>query len=175
MRVEANRLRKELKREIREGAPGGRSFAPLSMISRRYRPDRKPLARLAIPVRYWVENDGGYRIKVGYSRATVRDSHGRAFSYRQVSASWARLALLHQEGRDIPLSNLARVGLARLGGRLKKQGRDDMAKYFFLRKSTRRARIPARPIIEPFWSAHREEARRNIVMNFHRKLRGERI
>jgi hypothetical protein len=35
--------------------------------------------------------------------------------------------------------------------------------------------VPARPIISPFWTAHDEEARRNIAKNFLRKLKGERI
>jgi hypothetical protein len=49
------------------------------------------------------------------------------------------------------------------------------AKFFFLRPQTERLKTPARPIIKPFWAAHRDEALGGIHDLWMRKFRGERI
>jgi hypothetical protein len=49
------------------------------------------------------------------------------------------------------------------------------AKYFFLRKTTTTFKTPKREIIEPFLNAHKGMIGPNVVANFERKLRGERI
>jgi len=52
-KVEGFQLMKALKSEIRAGAPGSVQFSPLTEIAKRTgrRPGRKPLSRLAIPIR----------------------------------------------------------------------------------------------------------------------------
>ena len=50
-----------------------------------------------------------------------------------------------------------------------------LRKYFALRKTTTRFHTPARPIIDPFWAAHRFETLSNIRANYRRKIAGERI
>ncbi len=61
----------------------------------------------------------------------------------------------------------------RIGSKMGERSR--LRKYYFLRKATSTLTTPPRPIIVPFWSAHKGEAERNIVSNFNRKMRGERI
>ncbi len=172
---EAFRLMKVLQHEIKEGAPGGRKFAPLSVIgSYAHRPyKRHPLKRLARGVKYSAVKhpDGSGSYKVGFIA-------GRSASKLISIADYS------QAGTTIPYSTRAREYLARWGAGLSQQGQRGLSKnaritgdgrFFFLRKSTRKGKVPARPIIDPFWRAHKEEARRNITANFHRLMRGERI
>lgn len=178
IRVEGNRLRKLMKAEIKAGAPGGRQFAPLSVIARRFvrGREKKPLERLAIPVRYWFrKTDTGSAAHVGFTGGDVVDIQGRQNSNNQLSRSWVRLAVMHQQGYSYPIPELGRSLLRRLGGRLRRQGWEGEARFYFLRKKTTRITNPARPIIEPFWAAHKDEALANIRKNFSRKLGGERI
>ena len=167
-RVEAYRLSGILKKEIKVGAPGGRSFKPLSTIGRTTgRPkNRTPLKRLAVPVRYNVVKDSsGTTFEVGF----VDSRSG------PLSQSWKRIAERQQAGGMASLSTPKRrilgMFLAEKGGK----ARGGTKRYFFLKKSTRRFYLPARPIIDPFWDAHESEAGRNIAENFRRKMRGERI
>jgi len=166
VKVEAFRLSKKLKEEIRKGAPGGKRFSPLSKIAqfRRYGKNKNPLYRLAVPVRYRADYDnrGGMTFEVGFVNPT-----GGA----KLSKSWIRLVKLHQQGGQLPVTEDLRQGLIRLArGKAKKK-----QKVFFLRKETERLKIPARPIIDPFWDAHERQAEQNIIANFARKMRGERI
>lgn len=171
VKVEGFRLMKLLKAEIKEGAPGGRTFSPLTEIAKRHgRPiNRKPLSRLAVAVRYnaTADNNNGLAVEVGFL-----DS-GR----KKVSKSWLKIARFHQAGGKVE-PRFSRKMLGRIfawtGAKLKKRS-PDKARYFFLRKSTVSFRAPARPIIDPFWAAHRAEAASNIRQNFRRKMRGERI
>jgi hypothetical protein len=179
LRVEAQRLRLQLKKEIRAGAPGGHALSPLSILARRTRDGRKPLARLAIPVRYWESAEhsmpGIKGFSVGFNGGTVVGMSGEARTKNQISKSWIRIATFQQEGGQVELTKERRLAIIRMGGKLKKQGWEGEAKYYFLRKPVRPHRVPARRIIDPFWDAHRPEAARNIVSNYERKLRGERI
>ncbi len=177
VRVEGVRLMNLLRREIRAGAPGGRHFAKLSTLARRsgspkrLRPDR-PL--------YAMSN------RIGY------DDHNRAsparlsigFVGRASSETWRKLAKLHQEG--LTFSSGSRLGTRNTGMWPRKRAyfrwvasklsaRATGRKHLLIKKSTRQFSIPPRPIIDPFWRAHRAEALRNIVANTRRKLRGERI
>lgn len=176
-RVEAFRLSRELKREIRAGAPGGVRLARLSFLARRsginprrLRPDR-PLAGFARNVGYQVSDRNPYTVKVGFVRRTA-------------SPSVRKLVRMHQEGfsfgegsregtQRTGMDERKRSRFRRVGGSLSQRamGRRQM----FLRKSTRRFGSPARPIIDPFWRAHRAEAVRNIQSNFRKKMRGERV
>jgi len=161
-KVEAFRLRNVLKREIREGAPGGVPFSPLTELAKRTSGKglrRKPLKRLAIGVRYRArKRKSDYIISLGFMG----------------SKSWERIARFQQHGGTVPISDQFRKILKEIGAKLQKT-RPSQAKFFFLRKGTKKFRVPGRPIIAPFWQAHREEAFRNIRRNYERKLRGERI
>ncbi len=159
IKVEGYRLRKVMKKEIRSSAPGGQSFAPISMIARRLSKSTRPLRKLANAVRYQVT-------KSPFSMAV-------GFSGPQLSKSWRRIALSQQEGGTFPISASRRGYLASRGGSLGK--RSAARKYFFLLKSTKNLTVPARPIVAPFWAAHEESAWGHIRGNYRRKLRGERI
>ncbi|MDA8139027.1 MAG: hypothetical protein M0036_10275 [Desulfobacteraceae bacterium] len=179
VRVEGFRLMRVLRAEIRKGAPGGRQFAPLSMIRRtlgaggRLR-GNNPLQRLSRAIGYEVAARSPAALKIGFV--------GRASS-----DAWRRIAAAQQAGfetsADEPYFRRRNISireyLAGQGGLVDRTmfgGRKSRRRnVFFLRKSTQRLKTPARPIIEPFWQAHEPEARRNIRSNFIRKLRGERI
>jgi len=159
IRVEGYRLMRTLKAEIRRGAPGGKPFAPKSVISRRVGRGRKPLSRLALGVRYQVTRKP-FEVRVGWTGP-------------KVSKSWKRLAERHQRGFETEVTPKMRRRFRKAGEALPR--RSQHRKYFFLRKTTRKFRTPARPIIKPFWAAHRNEAWRNIKKNYRRKMAGERI
>lgn len=165
-RVEGYRLMNLLKKEIRQGAPGGKKFAPLSYLARRWggsprsmRPD-KPLARMAIAVRYFVPSKSPFTMEIG-------------FVGPKISKSWKRLAKKQQKGFTAEMKPERRRYFIRAGAALSK--RVKTRKYMFLRKTTTRFRTPARPIIEPFWASQEARAMQNIKANFARKWRGERI
>ena len=179
VRVAGFRLMRLLRAEIRKGAPGGRRFAPLSMIRRtlgqggRLR-GNNPLQKLSRAIGYEVAGQSPFSLKIGFVGTAS-------------SASWRKIAQAHQEGfttsadapyfrrrnesiREYLRGQGSLVDRAMFGG--KKSRRRNV---FFLRKSTASLRTPARPIIDPFWDAHEKTARANIRSNFVRKLRGERI
>lgn len=176
VRVEAYRLMRLLRKEIRAGAPGGKRFAPLSTLARRdsgprrMRPDR-PLAALSRRIGYEVTNRTPIEMKIGFVGPPSSDT-------------WRKLAKIHQEGfsfgegsrqgtRNTGMPQRRRAYFARGGGKLSKGAKG--RRHMFIRKSTRRFEAPARPIIDPFYRRHRAEALRNIVINTRRKIRGERI
>jgi len=174
-RVEGFRLMKLLKEEIRAGRPGGMRLSPLTQIARRTRRklNRKPLERLAVPVRYRASRGGDkYTVQVGYLTEDIGNAAVK--SRNRISKSWARIVKFQQEGGSIPVTPDLRRALIDIGARLKKR-RVREANVFFLKKSTRRLQVKPRPIIAPFWRAYRREAERNIERNFERKMRGERI
>ena len=75
IRKQAFELRKQLKSEIKAGAPGGQPFEKLTFMARRRR-DRKswlpnkPLSRLAAPVRYDVVSQNPFAVAVGWTDRT---------------------------------------------------------------------------------------------------------
>lgn len=161
VRVEGFRLMRLLKAEIRRGAPGGKRFAPLSYIARwAHRGRNTPLRRLAVAVRYFVAERNPLHLHIGWSGP-------------RVSQRWRYLAKILQEGFDRDVDDRTRADILSIGSRM--TSRRVARKYHFLKKSTTRFRTPARPIIDPFWRAHEDDARRNISRNFRRKMRGERI
>lgn len=161
LRVEAFRLSKELKAEIRSGAPGGKRFEPLTFLARRKARStkaNKPLARLALPIRYHKIDD--LTVALGWTGP-------------RVSQSWRDIAERQQEGFRSSVSDRRWRFFAHKADNLGK--RSPNRKFLFLRDSTRRLETPARPIIDPFYEAHHLQAWRNIRKNFRRKLAGERI
>jgi len=178
IKVEGFRQLKLLREQIRKGEPGGQYYADeLSKIAGRtkagrLRKNQAPLYMLARLLRYTATYENG---DLSFRFGFVSQNGG-------LTGSWKKLILKHQEDADFSIgetlysrsrSELGRM-MARIGGRLKKKGDPD-AKFFFLRSETRRAKQPARPMIAPFWDRYRDEAAANIMDNWGRKLRGERI
>ena len=167
VKVEAFRLRGEMKKEIRKGAPGGKAFAPLTFLSRRWhekghsrlRPN-KPLSAMARGVHYHVKDGNPLDVRVG-------------FTGPRLSNSWKRIAKKQQEGFTDGMGDFRRRYFIHTAHRLGK--RAGGRKYLFIRKSTKTFETPARSIVEPSWDAHKTEALVNIRKNFRRKMRGKRI
>jgi len=161
VKVEGFNLKKILQKEIRQGKPGGRVFAPLSYISKRLRgrrPNRKPLERFAIGIRYQIKQNP-FKMKIGWIGKAQR--------------GWRKLAKIHQEGfkREILFSK--RREIKQKGAALGKVTGGPTP--FFLKKTTKFFATPARPIMSPFWQLHERIANQNIKRNFKRKLKGIRI
>jgi len=180
IKVEAFRLRTLLRKEIRAGRPGGKSVAPLSFISRRKErqiktgggttarqsPNRKPLARMAMGVKYNVSSYKPFVMKVGFVTPTGRTRSSKL-------GTWRTLAKEHQEGFTTHISKRLRRDIIEKGGLLGKISGGSTP--FFLKKSTRTFTTPARPIIAPFWRAHKRSVNQNIKRNFRLKMKGQRI
>jgi len=161
VKVEGFRLKNELTKEIRSGAPGGKKFVELSMIARKRSKTTKPLRRLATATRYGIDKSGN---KMGMDIGFIASKS---------SKSWANIASRVQAGARWEVSDAARKYLINYGSALTK--RSKFRKYFFLKKTTTHFVTPPRPIIEPFWNAHKREALENIQSNYRKKLKGERI
>jgi hypothetical protein len=162
VRVEAFRLMKQLKADLRKGTPGGEPIEPLSVIwrRRRYKGRNRPLSALAVAAGYYVTHRDPIQVGVG-------------FAGPKLSKSWQRIAKQLQQGFTFTPSKSLRRYLAAYGGELKSKTK--ARQFFFLRKSTTQFKIPARPIIEPFWKANQAQSVKNIRDNFRRKMRGQRI
>ena len=172
VRVEAYRLMGKLREEIRAGAPGGKSFHPMTEMSKKLRsrrrtykrnPNKPPLYMFAPWVRYKVEKTSdSFNVHIGF----VGSNTGNGIPENKLRYLVGRpQAGGQQEVTDPMLSMLLKMGSS-------KRKRIDP---FFLRKTTKTLKTPARPIIDPFWEAHKREAEQNIIANFERKMRGERI
>jgi len=166
VKVEGFRLMRLLKKQIREGAPGGRKFHPLTFLARAWGAKgkgiaaNKPLRRLAIAVRYFVKDQRPFDMRIGWTGP-------------KTSASWKRIAEKQQQGFVADMSRSRREFFMRKGARMGK--RSVARKYMFVRKSTTRFKTPARPILDPFWRAEEHRAWRNIQRNFRLKMKGQRI
>lgn len=188
IRVEGYRLMRLLQRQVRQGAPGGRRFAPLSFIARvmGHRGRNEPLKALSQAVKYLVPKSDPIEFRFGFvgpvNRSMQREMGARGSQL--ISKSWLYIAKALQEGVDLPAEReikrgartreaaFARYGARQSGRRGVHQAR---SRYFFIRKTTRRYHTPARPIIDPFWRAERSGVSDRIRDNFRRKLAGERI
>jgi hypothetical protein len=161
VKVEGFRLRKEMASDIRKGSPGGQPFAPRTYLSKAYsgRPNQKALARLAVSTRYFIPEHDPITMHIGWTGP-------------QVSKSWKRLAKMHQEGFTAPVDDKRRQYLIKI---ISQKGKRSIYRKFIPRASTTTFKTPARPIIAPFWAAHKSQALRNIRNNYRRKLAGERI
>lgn len=159
-KIEAFRLRTELKKELKAGAPGGIPLAPLREITTRTA-KRNPLASFHKAVRYEVIRRGKapYRISIG-------------FLSNWVSRTWVVRAGNQQVGFEHPIFPNLRETLATYGAYLEKKG-DWRSILFFLRADKTKFKTPAREMIDPFWGKHQSEVPQNIISNFEKKLRGE--
>lgn len=168
IRGEAFSMRQTLRQNIIMGAPApGQPFRPLSMIARTMKRRKGfglrapfPLRRLAAAVTYDV-SDAGMTVRVGF---TAR------------SAAWARRAAEQQQaGFTRPISERTRRYLASQAER-RRASRSRRAQRtgnpMLLRKSTTVFRVPARPIVDPFWRHARGQVVSAIRKNFREKLSG---
>ncbi len=173
LKVEGFRLKRLLAEEIRQGAPGGRRFAPLSKIRQRQKRGRGasiPLYKLASLVRYRTvkKADDSFFIRVGFLRQYAEDP---TIPRRvRISQSWARIIEKHQRGFTSALDDETRKKLIQAGAP-RRGKREALAP----KAGTSSIRTPARPIADPFWLRHRGEVMRNVRWNYRRKLSGERI
>lgn len=164
VKVEGFRLMRLLKKQIRDGAPGGQKFHPLTFLSRawgskRLRPN-KPLRRMAVAVRYFVKDFSPFDMRIGWVGP-------------RTSKSWKRIAKLQQEGFTRPVDPKRRESFSAIGRGMSK--RSPARKYMFLLKSTTTLKTPPRPIMDPFWRSEKQRAWRNIQRNYRLKMKGQRI
>lgn len=166
-KVEGYRLMRLMKDELRQAAPGGNTFSPLSVIrSGKLTGGRNPLSKMAFAPRYATVK------QIEQTKTMI------GFLSIKLSKSWMRLAEKHQDGFSVDPDSFAWGGttlrklFARQGARIKDKA---VARYYFLRKSTKELKTPARMIVQPFWAKHQTESAQQIVSNFERKMRGERI
>jgi len=173
-KVEGFRLSKELRADLYDARPGGQKLAPLSQIARRTKTGklkknaRKPLAAIAHLVRYRTTRQGGklMNVEVGFVHPKMR------------KGGWKKLLAFLQTGGTRVIQSAWRKKFgresARVGGILKKRG-STAAKFFFLKRETFSTVLPARPVIDPFWNANKAQAQKNIITNWERRMKGERI
>jgi hypothetical protein len=190
IRVKGYNMMRLLQRQVRGGSAGGRRFAQLSFIARvmGHRGKNEPLKALSQAIKYLVPRPDPIEFRFGFVGPTtlreMRDMGARPS--QMISGSWKRIALAQQAGFEQPVDQgfirrgqrksygayFARYGAGQLG---KKRLQFSRARFFFLRKSTRSLRTPARPIIDPFWQAEQGAVVRDIRELFRRKMAGERI
>ena len=175
-KVEGHRLKKVLQEELKASKPGGKRLKSLSMISTHLKGKRNtPFARLVGAIRYNESYDGN-TIKVGWTGPMVKRSIKRMAiqaqegGTRSVSDTQRRF-FIHASLR---LGAAGRVTGYRLKRKMMEKSRLKIM-VFFLKKSTTKMETPARPVIAPFWQAHKNEAWENIRNNYLRKRQGERI
>ncbi len=162
----------------------------------RQRQNRKALDRLAEGVRYDVNRKPPFAVAVGWvgpqtwmeadlNLGIIGRGKNRHFSDSSLSINplgrgisrgnitskrWRQLASMHQDGFTRRITREQRRYLARRGAGLGIAEGEDTP--FFLRKTTKFFKTPARPIINPFWRAHKAAAFRGIDKKFKTKLKG---
>lgn len=170
VKVEGYSLMKVLKKEIIAGNPGGRRFDPLSSIAlrglkRRGGGMRKgqattALKRLQFGIEYKAK-ETPFRLHIGFLNRTGNKSF------------FKKMAAKHQTGFSRLITPRQREWVINRGAELGKIKGGETP--FFLKKSTKFFRTPARPIIDPFWNSHVVQARKNIREKFRAKMAGKRI
>lgn len=150
-----------MRREVSAGHAGGRRFDDLTMIGRytRYGGKNTPLKGMAPAIRYWMERNDPPTALVGWTGP-------------KISRTWRRYGRMHQEGFEVPILPGGRKAMIEQGMRMSK--RSKYRKYFFLRKTTTKFKTPARPVIDPFWAAHRDDAERTVREFYRLKMAGKR-
>jgi len=183
MKREGFLLSGQLKREIRQGAPGGKSYPGLSTIARqgysaktgKWRfTSRKPFTGIGgrggrlpgkiIPIRYNYEQKGN----TGSVQVGLVDTRKE-----KMSKSWKRIFMIQQEGFSSRIDKYRKKSIARRGGELGK--RSKLRRHFFLKKGTNIFKTPARPVIDPFWEKWNQRSLSRMSDNFHKKMDGKRI
>ena len=173
LKVEGFERSNQLKNELRSGSPGGASFAPMTYIARyrggRIAPDR--------PYNMASGGRNGFSMirAIGYQiDGPEDDPHVRiGWVPKSASSTYRRIAELMQKGGTHGMKDSARHALRRAGQRMGK--RSSTRKYFFIRKTTQTFHTPARPVIDPYFRAHRMEFLASIHNKWRAKMIGERI
>ena len=158
---------KELQREVRAGAPGGQAFAPMSkmfgVMSRLNRRHgyAKGFIQSGNLIQYDVMgSDENAIVSVGWPTSRVPGS------FRKLMADL-------QEGKTTSVSAEQRRFFAGVAGQ--SGSRTNARKYLFLKRSTSSFRMPGRPVITPYYNAHRSEFLPSIRKNWIAKMKGQRI
>jgi len=180
-KIEAYRLRDVLREEIKQGAPGGQKFKPITELARRsrkkYYRNKPPLYTLYKPIRYEVVKNSKY-IKDPKHEIHI----GIGLGAPEISASWKRIARMQQDGGVFidkrfkyfsPWQGRVLTGQEAVRDYLLHKSVERKPRRYALRKETRVFKLPPRPIIGPFWNKYQKIALKNIEDNFERKARGE--
>ncbi len=171
-------LAAQLKKEIRQGAPGGKSYPKLRAISR----TRAKNGKITFSNRKPYTGIGGARgLNTGLkgNMIPIRYNYSKTGKMGSVlvgvygSKSWERIFAKDQSGFNIGVQKWKRSSLIRSGSTLGK--RSKLRKYFFLRKTTKVFHIPARPVIDPFWEKWKTRSLARLQDNFEKKMKGQRI
>lgn len=169
-KVEGFRLMKLLKQDLKEGKAGPVRFDPLTEIAKAMgKPkDRTPYQKFARLIGYQSQRQGErFFVWVGWLGLRRKGRFG-------LSASYERILTEMQTGKQFPVTEELRKRIGEWGYARRRRKAAE-ARYFFIRRSTTRFMLRARNAIQPFWDAHKAEARTNVARNFERKMRGERI
>lgn len=198
---ESLRLKNLLRQEIKAGSPGGRPMAPLgamALSAKKSRSSRSPLVRIAFMMRFFVFRRGAtWYAKLGYVPKTGSGfgpkssdiSWGKILEKQAAGFSLEVTPRMRRKFIRLAMPTLGRwTGGGRSGGkewkykksragRWQALGRSGSKMYvakerspFFVRKDTR-LKIPARPFIEPFWTARRAQAMQNMRQNFRTNMK----
>lgn len=161
IKVEAFRLRTEIRKGINQADPGGQPLERLTAIARmkngRFKPDI-PLKGLGKSARYDFD-PVKMTAQVGWTD--------------QSGANLRKRATRFQAGFVSPVTSKQRSILARMGGSLGK--RSLLKKFFFIRKKTTVFKVPQRQIIGPLYKHQKSTIQKNIIHNFRIKMQGGRI
>jgi len=198
---ESLRLKNLLRQEIKAGSPGGRAMAPLgamALATKKGPSARKPLVRIAFMMRFFVFRRGGtWYAKLGYVPKTGSGfgpksssiSWGKILEKQAAGFSLDVTPRMRRKFIRLAMPTLGRwTGGGRSGGKVSKYkktragrwqalGRSGSKMYvetqkspYFVRKDTR-LKIPARPFIEPFWTARKAQAMQNMRQNFRNNMK----
>jgi hypothetical protein len=159
---------RELQKGLRRGSVEGAPLSGLTYISRAMRArgtgknlgPNKPLARTAVAIRYHIIEPSPIKMAVGWTGPMI-------------SKSWKRIARFQQEGGTKSIPSAFRKSLIKLASAYSK--RSIVRKFLFINKSKTHFTTPARPVIAPWWLAVKDRTKTEIIENFRRKMRGERI
>jgi hypothetical protein len=200
---ESVRLKGLLRKEIKAGAPGGRVMLPLGPMAaatKKGASARKPLVRLAYMMRFTVFKKVstwyarlGYVPKRGgnYFPKGSKISWGKILEHQAAGFALSVTPRMRKKFVSMAMGSLGGwKGGGRSGGKTwvykkqrkgswQKSGRSGAKMYvekakspFFVRRSST-LKIPARPIIEPFWSAHKSQAMQNLRKNFRDAMKAK--
>jgi hypothetical protein len=192
-------LRSELNAGAPGGKPFA-PLGPMALSGRRSAAARKPLIRLAYMMRFYVfRKNQVWHARLGYVPKTgapggpkdsriswekILEAQAKGFSLDVTPAmrrKFVRMAMpsfgrwtSHGRGNAMTWSyKKRRAGswqkAGRSGGKMF-VARAKSKSPFFVRRDTK-LRIPARPVIVPFWEARKAQAMQNIKRNFKRAMR----
>jgi len=162
VKVTAFNAKNLLQKEIKRGIVGGQRVKELSHIAKRLggrSATRSPLAGATAGVKYSVRKANPFTMAVGF--------------IPEKSGGWVNMAEKHQKGFDREITPGLRKIIINRGGKLGTV--EGGSSPFFLKRSTKRFKTPARPLVSPFWEHHHAQFERDIIKNFKAKLAGERI